>query len=312
MSAVTKREEVYSAIEEASGLLDVTCSRENVWPVLTAFEDALADAVVVLSMASGEGQSAELDYTITVPAGGVDPYSRALSNGFIDKTEHPVGTLLSDIEERCPVRGYAIDVGVTGGFKKTYAFFALDNLPSLATLTGVPSVPGAVAENAGAFAHHGLADHVTMVGIDYQHRTMNVYFGKLPDGCLEPKVILAMLEELGLPAPSERTLEFIQKSFSIYITVGWDSAKVDRICFAVLTQDANALPARIEPQIAQFAKSAPHAYADERVLVYGSTLSPTGEYYKLGSYYQMPPETFKLLQTHDAFEDQAARTTGDR
>lgn len=95
-------------------------------------------------------------------------------------------------------------------------------------------------------------------------------------------------------------MEFIQKSFSVYITVGWESSKVD------------ALPARVEPRIAQFTKSAPRAYADERVLVYGSTLSPTGEYYKLGSYYQMPPETLKLSQTHDAFEDQAARTTGDR
>ncbi|BCB91826.1 aromatic prenyltransferase [Phytohabitans suffuscus] len=303
MSGATKIDDVYSAIEEGARLLDVSCSRDDVWPILTAYEGALAQAVLVLSMASGENHTGELDYTITVPLGEPDPYALALSKGFTAATDHPVGSLLSDIRERCPVRGYAVDCGVTGGFKKTYAFFPLDDLQGLAKLAAIPSMPRSLAENSEAFARHGLGDNVTMVGIDYQHRTMNVYLGKFGPECLEPKTVVSMLEEIGLPEPSEQMLEFIRKAFSIYITINWDSPKVDRICFAVITQDAMELPSRIDPEIAHFAKSAPHAYDGDRILVYGSTVAPGGEYYKLGSYYQMPPDTFKLLQTHDAIQD---------
>ncbi|HET8662643.1 MAG TPA: aromatic prenyltransferase [Micromonosporaceae bacterium] len=305
MSGAAGVEDVYSAIEEAARLLDVACSRDKVWPVLTAYEDALAGAVVVFSMATGERSTGELDYTVTVPLEHGDPYARALSNGFVAETDHPVGALLSDVQGRCPIRGYAIDCGVVGGFKKTYAFFPLDNLQTLSTLADIPSMPRALVESAGPFARRGLDDKVTMMGIDYQHRTMNVYFGRFPAECLEPATVLSMLREIGLPEPDEQMLEFIRKSFSIYTTLSWDSLKVERICFAVITQDPMALPARIKPEIAKFAKSAPHAYAGERILVYGSTLSPNGEYYKLGSYYQMAPETWKLLQTSGAIQDRA-------
>lgn len=308
MSGTAKMEDIYSAIEESARLLDVACSRGKVWPVLAAYEDVLTEAIIALSMASGEHDTGELDYTIMVPFGDDDPYTLALSNGFTVETDHPVGALLSDIQGRCPIGAYATDFGVVGGFKKTYAFFPLDDLQGLSKFADIPSMPRGLAENASSFARHGLDDKVAMIAIDYPHRTMNVYFGRLPAECLEPKTILSMLREIGLPEPSEQMLEFIQKSFSIYITLSWDSSKIERICFAVITTDSMALPARIEPEIGKFAKSAPYAYTDEeRILIYGGTLSPSGEYYKLGSYYQLPPETWKLLQTYDA-----ARIAGDR
>lgn len=34
-------EGLYSDLEKAAGLLDVTCSREKVWPILTAYADVL-------------------------------------------------------------------------------------------------------------------------------------------------------------------------------------------------------------------------------------------------------------------------------
>ncbi|HZN19834.1 MAG TPA: aromatic prenyltransferase [Micromonosporaceae bacterium] len=298
-----KAEDVYSAMEESARLLDVACSRDKVWPVLTAYEDALAGAVIVFSMATSERHAGELDYTITVPLGDSDPYAVALSNGLTAETDHPVGALLADIRQQCPIRGYAIDCGVVGGFKKTYAFFPLDDLQGLSKLADIPSMPRALAENASCFARYGLDDKVTMVGIDYQKKTMNVYFGRFPAECLDPKTVLSMLGEIGLPELDEQLLEFVQKSFSIYITVGWDSPKIDRICFAVITPDSTALPARVEPELGHFAKSSPYAYDGERILVYGATLSPDGVYYKLGSYYQMAPETWKLLQTSGAIQD---------
>jgi Aromatic prenyltransferase Orf2 len=305
MSAAVSVEQVYSAIAESAGLLDVACARDKVWPLLTAYQDAFAEAVIVFSMATGERDTGELDYTITVPLGGADPYARALAGGFAAQTDHPVGALLSDVQARCPVRGYAIDCGVVGGFKKTYTFFPLDDLPGLAKLADIPSMPRGLAENAGTFADYGLADRVTMLGIDYRHHTMNAYFGRFPAGCLEPQTVRSMLREIGLADPSESMLEFLRKSFSIYITVGWDTPRIERICFAVITPDPIVLPAGVDPAIGRFATSAPYAYAGNRILVYGGTVAPGGEYYKLGSYYQLAAETRRLLVAFDAIADPA-------
>jgi hypothetical protein len=303
MSGAAGVENVFSAMEETSRLLSVPCSRDKVVPILTAFEGALAEAVLVFSMATSERHAGELDYTVTVPTAHGDPYALALSNGFTEKTDHPVGRLLSDIQERCAIGGYAIDCGVVGGFKKTYAFFPVDDLQGLATLGAIPSMPPAVAENAEFLARYGLNDNVTMLSIDYQKKTVNLYFGKLPAGCHEQKTLVSILSEIGLPEPSAQTMEFLQNSFAIYVTLNWESSKIERICFAVITQDTTALPARIEPEIAKFAKNAKHSYEGARTLVYGVTLQPGGEYYKLGSYYQINAQTSKLLVAFDAFKE---------
>jgi hypothetical protein len=298
-------DDVYAAIEESARLLNVACTRDKVVPILSAYEDALAEAVIVFSMATDDRHKAELDYSLTVAPEHGDPYDLAVSNGFIAATDHPVGALLSDITERCAIRSYGIDCGVVGGFKKTWVMFPLNDLQGLAKLADIPSMPSGLAENAGVFARLGLADHVTMIGIDYLGRSTNVYFGRLPAGCLEPEGILSMLGEIGLPAPSEQALEFIQGSFSIYITLNWDTSKIERICFAVITPDPTALPAQLEPELGRFARNAPHVLAGERILVYGTTLSHSEEYFKLGSYYQMPPKTWQQLQAFDAIEDRA-------
>lgn len=309
MSGAADVEAVYSAIEESAGLMDVVCSRAKVWPILSSYQDVFTESVIVFSVATSKRHAGEVDYTITVPAGGDDPYALALANGLTEKTDHPVGALLPDVQERCPVGGYAIDAGVVGGFKKIYSFFPQDDLQTVSKLADIPSMPRSLAANAEFFTRHGLADRVTMLGIDYQQKTVNLYFGKLAPECLEPASITAMLQDIGLPEPNAPMLEFAQKSFAIYVTLNWESAKIERICFAVppgrnlITLDPSALPARIEPEFEHFARKAPYAYDGERMLVYGVTWSPGGQYYKLGSYYQLPPQTRKLLVAFDSVGD---------
>jgi hypothetical protein len=305
MPGAAKVEEVYSAMEESARLVNVPCSRDKIWPILTAYGDGIAEAtLVVFSMAAGERHRGELDYNFTVPSGG-DPYAVALSHGFTAETDHPVSALLSDVQERCPVQVFGVECGVVSGFKKTYVFFPLDDLQGLAKLVDIPSMPRALAEHASTFARYGLDDKVSIIGIDYVHRTMNVYFGRFSPEYVEPKTVLSMLRDIGLPAPSEQMLEFTRKSFSIYPTFSWDSSRIDRICFSIVTPDSDALPARLEPEIGHFARNAPYAYDGERILVYGATLSPSEEYYKLGCYYQKPPELFNRVQLFDKLVDRA-------
>lgn len=306
MSGAAEVERVYSAMEESAQLLDIVCSRDKIWPVLTAYKDVLAEAVIVFSMASGR-HATELDFSISVPPGHGDPYAIALSSGLTAETDHPVGALLSDTQERCPLGMYAIDGEVTGGFKKTYAFFPTDDLQGLEKLVDIPSMPRGVAENASLFARYGL-DKVQMTSVDYKQRAVNLYFGNLSPEFLEPEAVLSMLREMGLQEPGELGLEFAKRSFAIYPTLSWDSSKIGRICFAVISTDPTLLPTRTEPEVGQFSKFAnnsPYAYAGERrTLVYGLTLSPNEEYYKLGSYYQISDYQRKLLKAFDALKDQ--------
>jgi len=304
MSEAAEVERVYSAMEESARLLGLACSRDKVWPVLTAYADVLADAVIVFSMASGS-HATELDFSISMPPEHGDPYAIALRNGLTAKTDHPVSALLSDTQECCPIGMFAIDGDVLGGFKKTYAFFPPDDLQPLSKLVDIPSMPRSVAENAGLFARYGL-DKVQMTSVDYNSKTVNLYFGNLPAEFLEPEAILSMLREMGLQEPDKLGLEFAKRSFAVYPTLNWDSSKIERFCLAVITRDPTIVPARGEVEIARFSKYAnntPYTYAERRTLVYGLTLSPSEEYYKLGSYFQISDYQRKLLKAFDSLKD---------
>lgn len=302
MPGIANLTELYSAIEESAQLLGIACSRDRVWPILTAYSEALdMQAVIAFRVATGASHAGELDFRFTVPK-NIDPYAVALSNGLAAKTDHPVGALLAEIQGRCPVDSYGIDFGVVGGFKKIGPFFPTGDLQDLSMLAGIPSMPRSLSENIGFFTRHGLDDKVSLIGLDYHHATANIYFGDLSDRCREPQTIISMLREIGLPGPSETVLKLGQQAFGIYATLSWDSSKIERISFAVMTADPTALSVRLEPEIEKFVNSAPCAVASRR-FVYAVSLSPDGEYYKLQSYYQWRPEIGDLMLLSDAAKD---------
>jgi hypothetical protein len=311
MSEATRAEAVYSAIEESAGMLDVPYSRDQVKKVLTAFGDEISDeSVVVLAMAGGERHKGDIDYNFTVPTLTGDPYSIALENGFVEETDHPVSTLAADIAQRFAVSFFGVEAGVVGGFKKTYVFFPLDQLGSLTKLAEIPSMPRSVAAHARAFARNGMDDRISIVGIDYIRKTMNVYFMA---GTVDEKTALSLLGDIGLPEPkTPELLKFIQNSFSIYPTFHWDSPDISRICFSSVSPDQNAYPTTLHPEIAHFAKNAPYEYGGARVLVYGATISAAEEYHKLGVYYRRPPAFWDSLPLAATFEKLAAAQNGDQ
>lgn len=116
------------------------------------------------------------------------------------------------------------------GFKKIYAHFPHD-LQAVSKLADIPSMPPAVVSNLGFFARHGLND-VAMIAFDYRRNTINLYFTRLSDECRGPQNILSMLRETGLPDPDERMLEFARGAFRVNVTLGWDSSRIVRFCFA--------------------------------------------------------------------------------
>lgn len=290
LAGTAELERIYSAIEESAALMDVACSRDKVWPVLTAFADALSESVIAFRVATDSRHKGEFDGRFTLPQ-DLDPYVRALSKGLITQTGHPIDTLLSDIQERCPnIDSYGVNFGVVGGFAKVWLYFPEGGFQQLSKLVDMPSMPPSLAGNVSFFARYGLAENVDVIGIDYDRRTVNVYSPafELPDGCLEPKSLISMHRELGLPDPSEQMLKLCAQSFGVYATLGWDSPKVERISFGVSTLDPLALPARLGPKIEQFVKSVPYGKDDPKK-VYVAMTSTGEEYYKLQSYYRWLP-----------------------
>nr|ABS50461.1 NapT8 [Streptomyces aculeolatus]ABS50489.1 NapT8 [Streptomyces sp. CNQ-525] len=278
-------EGLYAAIEEASGLLDVAPSRDKVWPILSAYE---LDKVVVAFRVTTRG-SKDLDCRFTALPADVNPYRYAVSKGIAEATDHPVGTLLDDVQANIPVTAHGVDFGVVEGFRKTWTFLPGNDLQKLSKVAALPSMPPSLAENLDFYARYGLDDKNSMIGIDYPSRTVNVYFLQFPDETREPETVRAMLRDLGLPEPSEQMLTLAKQAVGIYTTLTWDSPKIQRITFATLVPDAEALPGRIavEPSVEKFARNVPHTYPGPVQGLYNVASYSGGEYFKLQTYHQL-------------------------
>lgn len=305
MLGTTEVDRVYAALEEAADLCGVVPSADKVRPVLAGHQDLLGEAVVVYSMTASGSRSGGLDLSMTVPSDHVDPYTFALSNGLIEATDHPVGSVISDLQERFPIGMYGIDIDVEDGFKKAYAAFPADDMRDLSELVDVPSMPRSVAENAELLNRYGLGK-VQGVSVDYKRNQLNLYCDRVSTDSLEADYIQSLLQEMGLREAGEQGLEFAKRSFAIYPTISWDSSKIERICFAVITTDPRVTPTTSEPEVSQlwkYATNAPYAYDERRALVYGLALSAEKEYYKLGSYYQVSDHQRKLVKAFGALTD---------
>lgn len=281
----TGMEGLYAAIEEASGLLDIAPSRDKVWPILSAYE---LEKVVVAFRVTTRG-SKDLDCRFTALPADVNPYRYAVSKGIAEATDHPIGTLLDDVQANIPVTAHGVDFGVVEGFRKTWTFLPGNDLQKLSKVAALPSMPPSLAENLDFYARYGLDDKNSMIGIDYPSRTVNVYFLQFPDETRAPETVRAMLRDLGLPEPSEQMLTLAKQAVGIYTTLTWDSPKIQRITFATLVPDAEALPGRIalEPSVEKFARNVPHTYPGPVQGLYNVASYSGGEYFKLQTYHQL-------------------------
>jgi hypothetical protein len=280
---MSELEDLYSAIEETARLVDVTVSRGKIWPILTAY-DAARQNIIAFRVANDARDDGDFHCRFSLHD-GVEPYGVALRNGLVARTEHPVGRLLGEMQDRCPIDSSGIDFGVVCGFRKIWVYFPDGDFQRLAKLADLPSMPASLADNVGLFARHGLDDRVDVAGINYHHRSVNLYFPQPPD----PDTIRALHRDIGLPEPSERMLKFCEGAFGFYTTLSWDSPKVQRISFGAKAQDPMALPVRLGPKIEHFAKNIAYGVADPK-LVYAAITSTGEEYFKLQSYYRWPSQ----------------------
>ncbi|MER6031961.1 aromatic prenyltransferase [Streptomyces sp. NPDC001851] len=299
MSESAELTALYSAIEETARVMGVACSRTKVWPVLTAYQQVMDQAVISFRAQTGPRGTGDLDCRWTMLPKDLDPYAVALASGLAAETDHPVGTLAEQIHGQFPVNGYGFDFGVAGGFKKTWSFFDAAAPHSVAALGDLPSMPRSVSENLGFFTRHGLADLVNTVGIDYAKRTVNLYFARPSAEAFAPEGIQSLLRDAGLPEASEQLLHFSEQAFGVYTTMSWDSSKIERVTYAARTVDPLGLPVDVDPGLARLVNEAPYDTTG-RQFVYGVSATPKGEFHKIQSYYQWHDRVVAMLEPVDA------------
>ncbi|AUH39464.1 aromatic prenyltransferase [Streptomyces sp. CMB-StM0423] len=300
MPEAAKLETVYSAVEETSRLVAAPCSREKVWPALDTFGKWLGDdAHIIFSMGTGERYRGELAFDFTLPTETGDPYAAAVAGGLLDKTDHAVTGLFPEIRDRFPVDAYAVDFGVVGGFRKAVTFFPLAKPQSMKALAELPSMPPALAEHADSFGEAGLDGKVSAIGVDYRSRSWNLYISGLTPEYTRPDAIVPALRGMGLPEPSEHMLEFIGTSYAMYPTFGWDTTRIERMCFSTRTSDPDLLPSRIAPEVGKFARDMPTVHGGDPTYVYAGTVARGEEFFKLASYYQMSSQVSDRVRPAD-------------
>lgn len=155
---------------------------------------------------------------------------------------------------------------MAAGFKKIWVVLPRTALQQVSKLAGIPSMPRSLGASLGFIAWHSLGDTVGLLGIDYRNRTVNVYFGEPPAEGIAEEFVRAMLRETGHAEPTEQMLKLGRQAFGVYVTLNWDSPKIERICFTVATPI---------PAVAS---------------------QPEDEYYKLQSYYRWGSGIPEIMQ----------------
>ncbi len=304
MSQGTEAEKLYSAIEETSRLVGASFSRDRLWPILDAFQDALLpDGAVIFSAQINAGEVGELEYTVQVSPGAEGPYPRALAAGLLESTDHPVGSVLAELGELVHVDDWFIDGDITNGFKKVYAQFPR-SLQKVTEIANLPSMPRAVTDNADLFARHGL-EEVALVGVNYQRASVNLYFQLPADvaGDFPAETVRSLLRDMGLPDPDEKMLAYATKAYRVYATLTWDSSQIHRIAFAPMPSpglDLSALPARLDPELVRFLRSTPYSYTGERINGSAAKWSAAGDHLDLAVYHQIPPRLLRMFTENAA------------
>ncbi|MEU0523197.1 aromatic prenyltransferase [Streptomyces niveus] len=284
MSMTSELADLCSAIEESARVLEVPFSHDKVRSVLTAYEDALPDAPIAFRMGTGRRCSSDVDWRFSVPEGDVDPYTLALAHGLVEPTDHPVFSLFLEVAERCQVSFYGVDFGAVGGFKKMYMAFPPDDMEPLSALLDLPSMPPSVAQNHDFFVRHGMdGKQMPMFGIDYRHRTVNLYFAGFPT---ETDRVRSIFRDLQLPEPSDQLLKLSKRAIAAYTTLSWDSPKIERFAFSVVANDPSDLPVPMDPEIEKFLAGMPRGADDDKFLYYVAVSSTGEEIYKFQSYYR--------------------------
>lgn len=254
--------------------------RAALWPVLDAYRPFFTESVVSFVTSTKPAATRRLHARYIELVRPHDAYATALQHGFLVPRGHFVDAVLPGLRSTLPVQGYGVDVDAASGFAKLWVF--LRDVVTMEALGAMPYMPPSVARSAALFGRHRLS-LVSLVGVDFQHRTANAYF-MLPPGWLSAPAVAALLDELGLQVPRGEVLEHCARAPTIYPTFSWDSGAVERVCFGIPARAAAEVPVDWDPLIARYVAGAPILHP-RRPFIYSVTPGRASTYVKIENDY---------------------------
>lgn len=209
-----------------------------------------------------------------------NPYPLALETGLLPDARRPVDALLPAIYERFDVIGTGLDIGVTYGLEKLWAF---PGVVPLSRALEFDALPPSVAAYEDFFVRYNMR-HFSLFAIDYRNATTNLYFMTESPTDRDPEVLAAMLRDLGFTIPSEEVLAYCAMTPSIALTFSWDSPVIERACFYVPHPEPSRVPRWMDPFVGRFVDQMP-MQTDQRAYVISWTAGRRGDYVKLENDY---------------------------
>lgn len=125
----------------------------------------------------------------------------------------------------------------------------------------------------------GILDSVTIVGADYVHNSVNLYFRPSQASHNTSALVSAACTHLGFAPPTATAQAHASKTGCIAVTYGWDNPSIERICFYVAGFAREDVP-DYDPQLRTFARNAPALVDDPRFII-GWSHGARGTYLKI-------------------------------
>jgi len=277
----TGLERLYEDVEAAAELAGASCIRETTWGLLKAYRKFFMTSAVSFRTSTRAPEKRGLNVRYVELDTPEDPHPIARAEGFLSRTGHPLDDLLPEIQRQFPILGYGLDFGVSYGLEKIWAFFPHRPQP-IEKVRSLPSIPESVWAHARYFARFGLND-LSLFALDYRNRTVNLYFMRAP-GSFSTGRLAELIGELGFEVPGEELLQHCTRSVPIYFTFTWDSPRVERLCFGVITSGPGQVPTHFHPLIERYTAGVPFA-TESRKFIYSVTLSRGEAFIKIENDY---------------------------
>jgi hypothetical protein len=275
----TDLEQLNADIAVAADLAGAPYDDAKTWKILSTFRQFFSGSPVSFRTSTKPERDINVRYVeLSVPH---DPYRIAVTEGLIQPSGHPIDDVMADIQASYPILGYGLDFGAACGVEKIWPFFPHRPQP-VEAVYAMPRFPASIRNHADFLARYDLSA-VSILGIDYRHRTVNLYFLK-PPGFFESGRLKRMITELGFDVPSDELLRHCSMAVPIYLTFSWTSPVVERLCFAAVAPTPGDVPAHVHPVIDRYVDAAPFA-TDRRLFIYNVTMARGGNFIKIENDY---------------------------
>lgn len=271
-------DQLYHDISTTAGLVDVPVDEPVVRQILDVYQDHFRQGSVAFRTTTHPPGKRELSVRYIDLEQDHDPYTMAVQHGLLAETGHPIERLFADVVAHYPILGYGIDMGVSHGMEKIWPLFSKSL--TIDDLFKLPSMPPSVRNYVDHFARFDLNTH-TLFAIDYEHKTMNIYFPVKQPGQYPAERIAAMIEDLGLEVPGDEELAINTQTGIIYHTFDWESDHCRRLSFGVPHVPEHDFPTTLHPVFERMF-DAPVVASERRGSIQTAyTRNGTGDYLKI-------------------------------